>query len=294
MPRKYKDFTTAEEFEAFVNDFEWSESEIGDISDYDDDSLDDPDFNIVTNNDANITDQLEDGVFENGNELDAEQVLRKDAEEFTKLLAEATRKRVKDALVRAKAELDREIVNLEMKEKQAAERKETGPKRFYVELNEYGWDQSEKFVKLFVTLEGIQNIDESDVVVNFTDNSMNLNVNNFNGKDYVLIVNNLLHPIDIPKSYRKIKTGMIIIYLKKKLEGQHWACLTSIEKRLKDQADSELKQCSENPSDALVNIMKKMYNQGDSKTKQMIAKAWTESQEKVHKGEYNPMEPSLS
>lgn len=31
MPRKYKDFTTAEEFEAFVNDFEWSVSEIGDI-----------------------------------------------------------------------------------------------------------------------------------------------------------------------------------------------------------------------------------------------------------------------
>lgn len=166
--------------------------------------------------------------------------------------------------------------------------------RFYVELNEYGWDQSEKFVKLFVTLEGVQNIDESDVVVNFTENSMNLNVNNFNGKDYVLVVNNLLHPIDIPKSYRKVKTGMVVVYLKKKLEGKHWACLTSIEKRLKDQSDAELKQCSENPSDALVNIMKKMYNQGDSKTKQMIAKAWTESQEKVHKGEYNPMEASLS
>lgn len=44
-------------------------------------------------------------------------------------MAEATRKRVKDALVKAKAELDREIVNLEMKEKQAAERKEAGPKR---------------------------------------------------------------------------------------------------------------------------------------------------------------------
>lgn len=75
MPRKYKDFTTAEEFEAFVNDFEWSVSEIGDISDFDDDSLDDPDFNIVTNDDANITDQLEDDVFENVNELDAEQVV---------------------------------------------------------------------------------------------------------------------------------------------------------------------------------------------------------------------------
>lgn len=166
--------------------------------------------------------------------------------------------------------------------------------RFYTELHEYGWDQSDKFVKLFVTLDGVQNIDESAVTVHFTENSLNLNVDNFNGKDYVLIINNLLHPIDIPKSYRKIKTGMIAIYLKKTLEGKHWPCLTSIEKRLKDQADSELKQCSEDPSGAMVNIMKKLYSQGDSKTKQMIAKAWTESQEKVHKGEYNPMEASLS
>ncbi|XP_013102096.1 calcyclin-binding protein [Stomoxys calcitrans] len=220
--------------------------------------------------------------------------LRKDSEEICKLLAEATRKRVKDALVKAKAEVDREIVNLEMKEKQAAERKEAGPKRFYVELKEYGWDQSDKFVKIFVTLAGIQNIDESSVVIHFTENSLNLNINNFNGKDHVLVVNNLLHPIDVAKSYRKVKTDMVAIYMKKTLEGQHWPCLTSIEKRLKDQADHELKQSSENPSDALVNIMKKMYNQGDSTTKQMIAKAWTESQEKIAKGgDHNPLE-SLS
>ncbi|XP_075156005.1 calcyclin-binding protein [Haematobia irritans] len=219
--------------------------------------------------------------------------LKKDSEEITKFLAEATRKRVKDALVKAKAEVDREIVNLEMKEKQAAERKEAGPKRFYAELNEYGWDQSEKFVKIFVTLDGIQNIDESAVVVEFTENSLNLNIENFNGKDYVLVVKNLVFPIDVANSYRKIKTGMVAIYMKKKLEGKHWPCLTSIEKRLKDQADTELKQASENPNDALVNIMKKMYNQGDSKTKQMIAKAWTESQEKVGKGEHNLMESTF-
>lgn len=61
--------------------------------------------------------------------------LRKDSEELAKLLAEATRQRVKDALIHAKAEVDREIVTLEMKAKHAEERKEQGPKRL---VNENG------------------------------------------------------------------------------------------------------------------------------------------------------------
>lgn len=167
--------------------------------------------------------------------------------------------------------------------------------RYYNELTEYGWDQSDKFVKIFVTLDGVQNLDESSVTITFTDSSMILNVKNLNGKDYGLVVNNLLFKIDVAKSYRKIKTGMVAIYMKKSLEGQNWRCLTSFEKRLKDQHDAELKSTAEDPSGALVNIMKKMYNEGDTKTKQMVAKAWVESQEKIGKGEaFNPMADSLS
>ena len=158
--------------------------------------------------------------------------------------------------------------------------------RYFSELTEYGWDQSDKFVKIFITLAGVENLDESAIVTKFTENSLNVNVNNLRDKDYGLVINNLLEPIDVVKSYRKIKTGMIAVYLKKAKEGNHWSCLTSIHKRLKEQADSEMKSSdSDNPSDALVNIMKKMYQSGDSKTKQMIAKAWTESQEKIHKGD---------
>lgn len=168
--------------------------------------------------------------------------------------------------------------------------------RYFSELTEYGWDQSDKFVKLFITLGGVQNLDESAVETKFTDRSLNVHVTNLHGKDYGLVINNLLEPIDVVKSYRKIKTGMIAIYLKKVNEGRHWSCLTSIHKRLKDQQDSEMKSTadSDNPSDALVNIMKKMYQTGDSKTKQMIAKAWTESQEKIHRGDASTLDlPSM-
>ena len=55
--------------------------------------------------------------------------MRKDSEEFTKLLEQTSRRRVKDALIHAKAEVDREIVTLEIKAKQAEERKEQTPRR---------------------------------------------------------------------------------------------------------------------------------------------------------------------
>lgn len=160
------------------------------------------------------------------------------------------------------------------------------PHRYLVELNEYAWDQSDKFVKLFVTLEGVQNIDESNVVVTFNENSMVLHVSDLNGKDYGLTINNLLDNINVEKSYRKVKQGMVSIYMNKNKEGKHWDHLTTIQKRLKQKSDDEFKNIDDaNPENALVNIMKKMYNSGDSKTKQMIAKAWTEGQQKAHLGQ---------
>ncbi|KAH8362613.1 hypothetical protein KR200_004502, partial [Drosophila serrata] len=212
--------------------------------------------------------------------------LKNDVAELTAFLEQAKSVRVRGVLTAAKAEAEREIVNLEMKARIAAEREATGTeaKRYLHELTDYGWDQSPKFVKLFITLNGVQGCTEEDVTVNYTENSMQLHVRNLNGKDFGLSVNNLLHGIDVSKSYRKIKTDMVAIYLKKAKEGENWEVLTSIQKRLKQKQDTEMGKDSDNAESALVNIMKKMYNDGDSKTKQMIAKAWTESQDKAKMG----------
>ncbi|XP_062140620.1 calcyclin-binding protein [Drosophila sulfurigaster albostrigata] len=216
--------------------------------------------------------------------------LKADSSEFGALLEQAKGARVKAALTQAKAEVDREIINLEIKARLAAERQASGgtagsdTKRYLHELTDYGWDQSAKFVKLFITLNGVQQCQEDAVTVNYTEHSLQLHVRDLNGKDFGLSVNNLLFAIDVAKSYRKIKTDMVAIYLKKAEEGQNWDVLTSIQKRLKQKADNELAKDNANPEEALVNIMKKMYNSGDSKTKQVIAKAWTESQEKARFG----------
>ncbi|XP_017073864.1 calcyclin-binding protein [Drosophila eugracilis] len=213
--------------------------------------------------------------------------LKSDVAEFAAFLAQAKSARVKGVLTTAKAEAEREIVNLEVKAKIAAEREAAGSsesKRYLHELTDYGWDQSAKYVKLFITVNGVQGCSEDDVTVNYTPTSLKLHVRDVQGKDYGLSVNNLLHLIDVDKSYRKIKTDMVAIYLKKATEGENWDVLTAIQKRLKQKQDTELAKDNDNPESMLVNIMKKMYNEGDSKTKQMIAKAWTGSQEKARLG----------
>lgn len=61
------------------------------------------------------------------------------------------------------------------------------------------------------------------------------------------------------------------------------------EKRLKDQKkkvlDEDKEEAGADPMGGLMNIMKKMYDSGDSEMKRTIAKAWTEGQDKRN----NPM-----
>lgn len=92
--------------------------------------------------------------------------------------------------------------------------------RYEAELSQYAFDQSDKFVKLFVTLNGVETCPEENVTVDFSANSLVLTVKDLNNRDYKLQINNLLEPIDVTKSYRKLKTGMVVVYAKKQKEGK--------------------------------------------------------------------------
>lgn len=156
-------------------------------------------------------------------------------------------------------------------------------KRYRVELKEYAWDQSDKFIKIFVTVNDIQQVPEENVNVEFTENSFNLLISNLNNKDYTFVVNHLLNEIDPTKSYRKIKSDMVAIYLAK-AKPTKWAHLTVTAKRLQDMKDERMskntKDTEADPSGGLMKIMQQLYDSGDQETKRMINKAWHESQNK--------------
>ncbi|KAG5680428.1 hypothetical protein PVAND_009936 [Polypedilum vanderplanki] len=160
-----------------------------------------------------------------------------------------------------------------------------------VDIKEHAFDESEKFVKIFIPF-NVTDVKEEDVELNTTEDSFSLIIHGAQ-KDYRFIVTSLLKKINTAKSYRKVKSDMISIYLKKVKEGETWTCLTKTEKYLKDQKtkmfDKNDDDAKDDPSSMLMNMMKKMYETGDPEMKRTIAKAWTEGQNKQMENPLGPM-----
>ncbi|KAJ7421700.1 hypothetical protein WISP_41610 [Willisornis vidua] len=209
--------------------------------------------------------------------------LQKDLEEVKELLTKATRKRVRDVLEAEKHRLEMEIKNQPPpKPKDAAEEEKSSLGGYTVKINNYGWDQSDKFVKIYISLNGVQKLPAENVQVNFTERSFDLLVKNLNGKNYTMTFNNLLKPISVEGSSKKIKTDTVLVMCKKKRE-EKWDCLTQVEKESKEKEKAAYD--TTDPSEGLMNILKKMYAEGDDEMKRTINKAWVESREKQYKGD---------
>ncbi|XP_070797031.1 calcyclin-binding protein [Pituophis catenifer annectens] len=208
--------------------------------------------------------------------------LQKDLEEVKELLKMTTRKRVYDFLLAEKNKIEREIKNwqpLKLKAEGSEEEKPTVT-GYTVKINNYAWDQSDKFVKIYVTLSGVQHLPAENIQVHFTESSFHLLVKNLNNKNYTMTFNNLLKPILAKSSSWKIKTDMILILCKKQQE-EKWECLTQVEKETKEKEKASYD--TSDPSEGLMNLLKKMYAEGDDEMKRTINKAWVESREKQSK-----------
>lgn len=156
-----------------------------------------------------------------------------------------------------------------------------------IKLSTYAWDQSEKFVKLYVTINGVEKVSAENVQCNFTAKSFEMNVNNVNGKNYEMIVKGLLHPISVDKSYFKIKTDTVLLMLCKEKMGEKWDCVTEQEYKMKEKKDSDFKPGKSENEDLggnIMGLMKKMYDEGDDEMKRTIKKAWCQAQEKKTPG----------
>ncbi len=70
------------------------------------------------------------------------------------------------------------------------------------------WDQSDKFVKIYLTgLSGASSLPENSVVTKFGAKSVDVRVENLNGKNHCLSIKETAENILPEKSYYKIKTG---------------------------------------------------------------------------------------
>ncbi|KAI8439382.1 hypothetical protein MSG28_013191 [Choristoneura fumiferana] len=219
--------------------------------------------------------------------------LRSDIDELNELLKLAKRKRVQDIVSLEIRKLETELIALKEKEQSAqpaAKSEVSAPttsaapqKRYQIKLNGYGWDQSDKYVKVFVTLKNVQSIPKERVYCKLTDRSMELHVDDLEGKDYVLTINNLLEPIVVLTSHWKQKTDMVVVFLAKVHPNVKWSHMTGLEKKADDQHKNRFKtddMDKKDPQESIMGLMKNMYETGDDEMKRMISKAWYEGQQK--------------
>ncbi|XP_046404407.1 calcyclin-binding protein [Ischnura elegans] len=218
--------------------------------------------------------------------------LREDLKELRQLQCTAQRHRVKDALSleirKIETELSKALVQESDLKNNPEASKMPATKCYEVKLNTYGWDQSENYVKIFVTLNKVQDLPSDQVFCTFTERSMEFNVKNLEGKNYILPIINLLEPINPEKSHWKVKTDKVVVFLAKKTVGKTWSHITGVEKREHESKTPKLggedESMAADPSDGLMNVLKQMYETGDDNMKRTIAQAWTQSQDQQMRG----------
>jgi len=155
------------------------------------------------------------------------------------------------------------------------------------QLKDYSWDQSEKFVKLYLTgLNGLDKCPQENIKIEYTNESVTLRVGPFGeqaSKVFTFGIKKTCHMINPDKSYHKAKSDYLAVFLAKHNPGSDWSHITYAEKTAADaKKKTEDPKMDDNadPSAGIMNLMKKMYEDGDDEMKRTIAKAWTEGQDK--------------
>ncbi|CAF4612779.1 unnamed protein product, partial [Rotaria socialis] len=145
------------------------------------------------------------------------------------------------------------------------------------------WDQSDKFVKIYVqNLDGVGDLSSDQVRCSFEERVFSLEINNLKNVNYLFKRGRLLNEIKPAQSTFKVKKDMVIISLAK-VDNKKWECIFRDEKKTEDKPLPKMDD-SKDPGDSLMKLMKNMYETGDDDMKRTIAKAWTESREKMNTG----------
>jgi len=225
--------------------------------------------------------------------------LESDVKEMRSLLETAVRPKVKDILSINLRKLETDLIHLKEEKKRQDSRLDpaadstasTKTKQATAvniipdsQIKDYSWDQSDKFVKLYLTnLPGLSDLNQDAVKINFRDESVEVRIENYKNKNLVFNINRTCHQINPEKSYPKIKSDYLLVFICKHNPGSNWSHFTYADKIKADSSglssDPKL-DAKDDPSAGLMNMMKKLYDDGDDDMKRTIAKAWTEGQGK--------------
>ena len=76
-------------------------------------------------------------------------------------------------------------------------------KRQHKQLKDYSWDQSDKFVKVYLTnLPGLAALNKENIQLEFTDQALSVRVEDLGGKDLSFAIKQTAYPIDPASRYQ--------------------------------------------------------------------------------------------
>ncbi|KAG7019517.1 Calcyclin-binding protein, partial [Cucurbita argyrosperma subsp. argyrosperma] len=138
----------------------------------------------------------------------------------------------------------------------------------YTPLPGFSWDQDNDKVKIYVSLEGIE---DEKVEADYKKLSIDIKFHDVKGKNYRFAIPKLNKEIVPEKCKLLVKPTRAVITLYKASKG-NWLDLHLKEEKLKPGLDKE-----RDPMAGIMDLMKNMYDEGDDEMKRTIAKAWTDA-----------------
>ncbi|CAL1526760.1 unnamed protein product [Lymnaea stagnalis] len=208
--------------------------------------------------------------------------LRQDLEEYEELHKTAKRPRVQETILKEVDRLKKEVKQLEAKAAAHESKAASGTVGYEENIINYAWDQSDKFMKLYLTLTDLNKITDENIVSNFTDKSVTVRIQ-FPNRVSTLHIARLCEDIIPKESYCKKKSDYVLVMLKKNEVGKTWPWVTEREKKVKEKNKPKLED-NDDPSIGITKLLKNMYDEGDDDMKRTISKAYYESQMKQGRG----------
>ncbi|KAG7655914.1 unnamed protein product [Arabidopsis thaliana] len=138
----------------------------------------------------------------------------------------------------------------------------------YVTLGTFSWDQDNDKVKMYISLEGV---DEDKVQAEFKPMSLDIKIHDVRGKNYRCAIPKLCKEIMPEKCKVLVKPKRIVITMVKSSRG-NWLDIHHKEDKIKPSLEKE-----KDPMAGIMGMMKNLYEDGDEEMKKTIAKAWTDA-----------------
>ncbi|KAL1205132.1 SGT1-like protein A [Cardamine amara subsp. amara] len=146
--------------------------------------------------------------------------------------------------------------------------KPVSPTLNYVTLGTFSWDQDNEKVKMYISLEGV---DQDNVQAEFKTLSLDIKIHDVQGKNYRCAIPKLHKEIVPEKCKVLVKPKRIVITMFKSSRG-NWLDIHHKEDKIQPSLEKE-----KDPMAGIMNMMKNMYEDGDEEMKKTIAKAWTDA-----------------